>query len=66
MDSNPTPPPKQSKTNFRQNKDIDDNSSQNSDSAVMGIGSKKVYNKASTELESKKQKSVGFKDQRKN
>lgn len=52
MDSNPTPP-KYSKTTFKQNKDIDDNSSLNSDKE-MGIGNKKSFNKASTDLDTKK------------
>ena len=66
MDSNPTPPKSYSKTgyNFKQNKDIEDNSSQNSDS-VMGIGSKKIGNKTMTDFDNKNRKSVKITDTKK-
>jgi len=66
MDSNPTPPKSYSKTsyNFKQNKDIEDNSSQNSDS-VMGIGNKKIGSKTMTDFDNKPRKSVKISDNKK-
>lgn len=66
MDSNPTPPKSYSKTNynFKQNKDIEDNSSQNSDS-VMGIGNKKMGSKTMTDFDTKGRKSVKISENKK-
>jgi hypothetical protein len=58
MDSNPTKPHHAKRV--KQNKDIDENSSQNSDNKDMEFGNKKQFGTGGKEVEMNRRKTVGF------